>query len=104
MISFKSGSIELRILDLVRDNYPITKDELRKELKVSRGKLDLALKRLEKMGYVEYDVLPDKVFIRLKVIPVGPKAKKSKKRADRKMQRKKEKKGDPPDRDDFSYV
>ena len=104
MSRFKKGSLELRILEIVRDNYPVTTEDLRKELRVSKVKMDLALKRLEKMGYLEYDVLPDKVFIRLRVIPVGPEAKKSKKKAKKKRRRKREKKGEPPDRDDFSYV
>ena len=95
----RPGSLELRILEHVRDNYPVTKDELRASLKVSEGKLDLALKRLEKAGYIEYDVLPDKVYIRLKVVLTGPKAGRSKKKADQKRMRK----GDT-DGDDFSYV
>jgi DNA-binding MarR family transcriptional regulator len=104
MSRFKKDSLELRILELVRDNYPITTEDLRKELKVSKTKLDLALKRLEKMGYLDYDVLPDKVYIRLRVIPVGPEARKSKKKAEKKRKRKRDKRGEPPERDDFSYV
>jgi len=99
MVRFKKGSLELRVLDIVKDHYPITKEELRKKMHVPERRLDLALRNLEKMGYVEYDVLPDKVFIRLKVIPVGPKAKRSKKKAERKERRK-----GGSENHDYSYV
>ena len=95
MVRFKKDSLELRVLDLVRDNYPITKEELMKRLHVPAGRLELTLRRLERAGFVEYDVLPDKVYIRLKVVPVGPKARRSKKKAERK-------KG--PEEQDYSYV
>lgn len=75
MTSIKASSLEMRILNTVRDEYPITKDELRKRLKVSEKKLDLALKRLEMQGFIEYDVLPDTVFIRLRVVPQGKRKK-----------------------------
>lgn len=73
----KTGSLELRIMELVRDHYPITRDELKRRLGVSDAKLDLALKRLVQRGIVEYDVLPDKKYIRLKVIPAGKGRKKA---------------------------
>jgi DNA-binding MarR family transcriptional regulator len=102
MCAFKRDSLEIRVIETVRDNYPITKGELRKVLKVSKVKLDLALKRLERMGYVEYDVLPDKVYVRLKVVPVGAKARRSKKKAERKRARSKGR--TLPGPDDYSYI
>jgi DNA-binding MarR family transcriptional regulator len=94
----KKDSLELRIMELVRDHYPITKDELKRRLGVSEAKLDLALRRMAQQGLVEYDVLPDKVYIRLKVIPVGPKARKEHKRVKGKEERKRGK------MDDYSYM
>ena len=97
----KSDSLELRIMELVRDHYPITKDELKRRLGVSEAKLDLALRRMVQQGLVEYDVLPDKVYIRLKVIPVGPKARKEHKRAKKKEERRKD---GQDKKDDYSYM
>ena len=97
----KQDSLELRILELVRDHYPITKDELRRRLGVSEGKVDLALKRLVKDGFVEYDVLPDKVYIRLTVIPVGPKAKKKHNKA---LMREKKEGSEDKRMQDYSYM
>jgi DNA-binding MarR family transcriptional regulator len=97
----KQDSLELRILELVRDHYPITKDELRRRLGVSASKVDLALKRLVKDGFVEFDVLPDKVFVRLKVIPVGHDAKKKHKKA---QEREKKEGGKDPRIQDYSYM
>ena len=97
----KQDSLELRILELVRDHYPITKDELRRRLGVSEAKVELALKRLVKDGFVEYDVLPDKVYIRLTVIPVGPKAKKKHKRA---LMREKKEGSEDKRMQDYSYM
>jgi DNA-binding MarR family transcriptional regulator len=80
----KKDSLELRIMELVRDHYPITRDELKRRLGVSDAKLDLALKRMVQQGMIEYDVLPDKVYIRLNVIPVGPKTRRAVKKARKK--------------------
>jgi hypothetical protein len=52
-------------------------------------------------GLVEYDVLPDKVYIRLKVIPVGPKARKEHKRAKEKEERRRD---GQDKKDDYSYM
>jgi len=94
----KKDSLELRIMELVRDHYPITRDELKRRLGVSDAKLDLALKRMVQQGIIEYDVLPDKVYIRLKVIPVGPKARKEHKRAKGKDEQERGKEND------YSYM
>jgi len=95
----KKDSLELRVLELVRDHYPITKDELLRRLGVSRGKMELALKRLAARGMVEFDVLPDKTYVRLKVVPAGPKARRDAKKA---RKGKEQGKGDPVG--DFSYM
>jgi DNA-binding MarR family transcriptional regulator len=94
----KKDSLELRIMELVRDHYPITRDELKRRLGVSDAKLDLALKRMVQQGIIEYDVLPDKVYIRLNVIPTGHKARKEHKRAQGKEERARGK------MDDYSYM
>ncbi len=45
--------------------YPITVDELRRELGVSKGAIERLIKRLIARGIVKLDVLPDKKFILL---------------------------------------
>lgn len=62
-------SIERRILEYVRDHYPVTVDELAKGLHVPLRRVDLALKGMAREGMVELDILPDKTFVRLLVIP-----------------------------------
>jgi len=62
-------SIERRILEYVRDHYPVTVDELAKGLHVPSRRVDIALKGMAREGMVELDILPDKTFVRLLVIP-----------------------------------
>lgn len=61
-------SLERRILDILKIRYPITIDELKKELRVNPRIADRSLKKLAVMGYIEFDVLPDKTYIRLLVL------------------------------------
>jgi len=67
-------------------------------------RLELALKRLVKDGFVEFDVLPDKVFVRLKVIPSGPDARKKQKKAKEGQERERAENGHKDQSDDYSYM
>jgi DNA-binding MarR family transcriptional regulator len=100
----KKDSLELLVLELVSNHYPITKDELRRRLGVSPMKLELALKRLVKDGFVEFDVLPDKVFVRLKVIISGPQARKKHKKEKTRQERGSAEEGHSGHSDDYSYM
>jgi len=59
--------LEARILNILKDWYPITVEELRDELGVSRVTLERSLKSLMVKGVVQLEPLSDKTFIRLLV-------------------------------------
>jgi DNA-binding MarR family transcriptional regulator len=64
----KSGSAEHQVLLKLQERYPITLEELRRELKLRDADLDLAIRNLLSMDAIELDPLPDKTFVRLKVV------------------------------------
>ena len=57
--------LEARILSILKDWYPITVEELRDELGVSKVALERALKALMVKGIVQLEPLSDKTYIRL---------------------------------------
>ena len=59
--------LEARILGILKDWYPITVEELRDELGVSKIVLERALKSLMVKGVVQLEPLSDKTYIRLLV-------------------------------------
>ncbi len=59
--------LEARILSILKDWYPITVEELRDELGVSRATLERSLKALMVKGVIQLEPLSDKTFIRLLV-------------------------------------
>ncbi len=59
------GSLEERILRFLLEVYPVTVEDLGRELKVKRERLDRILKSFVQRGIVELEPLPDKTFIRL---------------------------------------
>jgi DNA-binding HxlR family transcriptional regulator len=65
MIEIERGSLEARIIEVLLEVYPITIEELRKELSLSEKMLERGIKRLQVKGIIELEPLPDKVYIRL---------------------------------------
>jgi predicted DNA-binding transcriptional regulator len=65
MIEIKKGSLEERALKILIKKYPITVQELRDELSISKGAIDRLVKGLMARGIIKLDVLPDKKFILL---------------------------------------
>ncbi len=59
--------LQARILNILRDWYPITVEELRDELGVSRATLERSLKALMVKGVIQLEPLSDKTYIRLLV-------------------------------------
>ena len=68
MARSSKDSVEARILEILRKKYPITMDEVRKELRLNPRIVARSVRKLVGMGYVELDILPDKTYIRLLVI------------------------------------
>lgn len=65
MIEIERGTLEARIIEVLLEVYPITKEELRRELSMSEGTLEKGIKRLQVRGIITLEPLSDKVFIRL---------------------------------------
>jgi len=63
--------LEARILGILKDWYPITVEELRDELGVSKIALERALKALMVKGVVQLEPLSDKTYIRLLIPEVA---------------------------------
>lgn len=59
--------LEARILNILKDWYPITVEELRDELGVSKVTLERSLKALMVKGIIQLEPLSDKTYIRLLV-------------------------------------
>ena len=57
--------LQMRILNILKDWYPITVEELRDELALPSGVLERALKGLMVKGIIELEPLTDKTYVRL---------------------------------------
>lgn len=57
--------LQARILGILKDWYPITVEELRDELGISRVSLERSLKALMAKGVIQLEPLSDKTYIRL---------------------------------------
>lgn len=65
MIEMDRGSLEGRIIGVLMEVYPITVEELRKELGISEKAVTRGIKALQSRGILELELLPDKAYIRL---------------------------------------
>ncbi len=65
MIDITTGSIEEKIIRAVQERYPITLEELCRELHLSKDKMRFELRRLQSRGIVSLEPLPDATYIRL---------------------------------------
>jgi DNA-binding transcriptional ArsR family regulator len=70
-MKLQDGTIEARIVKLLKDWYPVTVEELRDELGLPRGTLDRALKSLMLKGIIALEPLTDKTYIRLLRMDIG---------------------------------
>ena len=79
-------ALQVRIIAILKDWYPITVEELRDELSLPSGVLERSLKALMVKGVIALEPLTDKTYIRLLVPEIQiettgtPKRKRSKKR------------------------
>lgn len=65
MIEITSGTLEERIIKLLQKTYPITVEDIKKELNVSKDIILRALKKVQMKGIVKLEPLPDKTYVRL---------------------------------------
>jgi transcriptional antiterminator len=65
MIEIKKGSLEERVLNILLKKYPITVEDLRSELGVSKRSIERVVKAFITRGIITIDVLPDKEYIRV---------------------------------------
>ena len=65
MIEIHESSWEGRAIRILQRIYPITVEELAKELHASDKQVQIVLSSLARKGIIEFDVLPDKKYIRL---------------------------------------
>ena len=65
MIEITSGTIEERIIRLLKKKYPITVDKIKSELKISKNIIERILKKFQLKGVVKLEPLPGKTYVRL---------------------------------------
>jgi DNA-binding MarR family transcriptional regulator len=70
-MTVRLNAIETRIMEILRQRYPITVEELREELSIRRDTLTLTLKSLASKGVIALEPLPDKTYVRLLAAAAG---------------------------------
>ena len=65
MIEITVGTHEEQILRVLQEKYPITVEDLEEVLHISRKTIDITLHKLQMMGIIQLEPLPDKTYIRL---------------------------------------
>ena len=65
MIEITTGTLEERIIKLLKKTYPISVDDIKKELNVSKDMVVRTLKKFQIKGIVRLEPLPDITYVRL---------------------------------------
>ncbi len=65
MIEIEKGSIEEKIIKVLKKIYPITINDLKKELGISLIRTERIIKSLQAKGILELEILTDKTYIRM---------------------------------------
>ncbi len=65
MIEITTGSLEERIIKILQKTYPITAEDIKKNLNISKDITLRTLKKLQMKGIVMLDSLSDKTYVRL---------------------------------------
>ncbi|GEM_PF-3454910 len=60
-----TNKLQERIIKILMKRYPITTDELVKEIGMRKDVVQKEIKKLEREGVIALEVLPDKIFVRL---------------------------------------
>lgn len=64
MIEVKD-SLRKKIFEILMEHHPITTEDLEDRLRIRKTLLNNELNKMQKEDIISFDVLPDKVFIRL---------------------------------------
>lgn len=65
MIEIKN-LLQEKIIRILLENYPITLSEIFEKINVRKDVIEKEIMKMEKQGIIEREILPDKVYIRLK--------------------------------------
>ena len=65
MIEITRGTTDEQIIKILQKTYPITVEQLKKELNLSKQQLLRVLNKLQVKGIIQLEPLPDAIFIRL---------------------------------------
>ncbi|KYK31917.1 MAG: transcriptional regulator [Thermoplasmatales archaeon SG8-52-3] len=65
MIEITTGTLEERIIKLLKKTYPISVDDIKNELNVSKDMILRTLKKFQMKGIVRLEPLSDKTYVRL---------------------------------------
>lgn len=65
MIDIKRGTTEEQIIKILQKTYPVTIQDIKKQLKISKKLIERTLQKLRVKSIIQLDILPDKTYIRL---------------------------------------
>jgi len=65
MIEITTGTLEERIIKLLKKTYPISVEDIKNELNVSKDMVVRSLKKFQMKGIVRLEPLSDKTYVRL---------------------------------------
>lgn len=63
-MQLRSGTLEQRIITAVKENYPVTMEELIEILGVKANLVRLTVNRLARSGIIIIEPLPDRTYLR----------------------------------------
>jgi len=66
MVQVNSKTLEARILKVLMRVYPVDSEMVSKEIGVSKREVDRTLKGMESRGWISLEILPGRIFIRLR--------------------------------------
>ena len=65
MIEITTGTLDEQIIKLLKKTYPITVEDIRKELNISENIVLRTLQKFQMKGIVQLEPLPKKTYVRL---------------------------------------
>ncbi|MCJ7572051.1 MAG: MarR family transcriptional regulator [Candidatus Thermoplasmatota archaeon] len=65
MIEITCGTLDEQIIKILQKTYPMTVEELKKKLHLSKQQVIRVLNKLQVKGIVRLEPLPDKTYVRL---------------------------------------